>query len=146
MVMKKTDDLLDKVSTYLAKTHARRRFERKHEDVFAEHAKLEKAEKAALEAAKTAAREHATPGATVVPLETADVRVMVIGGYEGVAYDPILAREHWAKEIFFRVIEVDAKKVEAMMKLDQIDPAVAKKAEKPEVPLEPRVKIEVLGK
>lgn len=141
----KIDDLQEKVTRYLAETYKRRRFEKKHADVFAEWRKLEKAEKASLELAKASAREHATPGKTVVPIETPEVRVMVIGGYEGVSYDPMLARENWGNS-FLRTIAIDAKRVAAMIELEQLSSEVAAKAEREQVPLEPRVKIEVLGK
>lgn len=142
----KTDVLSARVTQYLTDTRKRRAFEKKNADVFEAYRKLEKAEKASLDAAKEAAREHAVPGETVVPVETADVRVMVIGGFRGLSYDPVRAKEHWPASSFLRVVEIDSDKVRALVKLDVMTEEVAALAVNEQEPLDPKVKIEVLGK
>jgi hypothetical protein len=122
-------------------------FVRKNRDVFERLKKLEDAHATNVEAMKEIGKEEAIPGKTVLFRDEPELKILAIGGYEAREYDMALADANWPDSIIDKVLVIDAKKVDALIELEQdgFTAEAAERAAKERVPLAPKFKIEFKG-
>jgi hypothetical protein len=136
----KTKDKIEKLSKkYFELIEEIYQYKVKHDKVFTKLEEMQvNAEAVKLELSDLA-RASATPGETVYPFSSEDITIEVQSPRKAPSFDVNLARKLWGKDILRRVLVVDSSAVNQLLKDEEINPKLVKKALIPGEDMTPRV-------